>query len=232
METSHENASVDAPDDSSVDDAGKSEAGQEKRTEGSVKYENFQRVLGEKRKAAEENQALKAKIAEFEADEKRRKENELRKQNKYKELLELREKEANDAKSELQLYKQQRENAKKLDSVLKLIPGNVPSDYWMLIDTDKVLVDPESGEVDRSSADIVAKEFIERHSRLIDRPGNNAPPDNQAPQPHGSGKLTYEDWLKLSPADKKARAAELDAPEWMIGKGSHARVLKNEKTGI
>ena len=84
--------------------SGSSEVSQEKRNDGSVKYENYQRVLGEKRKATEEIQALRSRIADYESDEKRRKESELKKQNKYKELLELREKEAEEAKSELNEY--------------------------------------------------------------------------------------------------------------------------------
>lgn len=225
METSQTKSPVGETDFDSVDSNQDSDDVQEKRKDGFVKHENYQRVLSEKRKTAEENQALKAKLREFEDEKKRLQDSELRKQNKYKELLEQKEKELADERSQSAKLKSEREYGIKLRSVLQKISGSVPSDYWQLIDVDSITIDPETGAVDDVSASDVAKEFQEKHGRLIDKPGSH-PSDNKAPKPHGSGKLTHDEWLKLSPTDQRNRASEVEGmPSWMIQGGTATRKL-------
>jgi hypothetical protein len=197
-----------------IDDSGS--AGNQKDV---VKYETYQRTVGQYKKASEENAELRKRLQDLEKAEKARVEQDLLEQNKYKDLLDLREKEAQAAKAELEELKHARIEARKLDAVLKHIQGHVSSEYWVLIDTNKVIINPNTNEIDEASVDLVAKEFVKRHSRLIDFPNsNNARMDNKGAIPNGSGKLTRDEWIKLGATERAKRAKEVaDMPDWMVG---------------
>jgi hypothetical protein len=171
-----------------------------------VARDAYERVLSEKKKLQEQHDALKA-------ESKKLTEAKLTEDQQWKALAEARAEELKAKDGEIQEWKgkytgldRDVTETRKLQSVLGKLPGKVDSAYWDLIPLDKVAVDPETGKVDEASLAKVVKEFETKHARLIDKPGSKLP--NEAAR-GGQGPLTYETWLTLPIAEKKARYKEV-----------------------
>lgn len=185
-----------------------------KAAKDSVAYGTYQKVLGEKKRAAQENSDLRERLAALETADKERQEDELKEQNKYKELLELREKEAAALKAEADQLKEEQRNVRKLNAVVRALPSELPRKYWRFVDLNSVIVNPDTEEVDEMSAKSVAEGFIKEFPEAFGKPG--APKDNQAPVPNGSGEVTLEA-LKAMKTSREARESlsAAGAPDWM-----------------
>jgi len=175
----------------------------------SVSYETHKRLLGEAKRAKEERDRLKAELeakaaAEREAEEKRLAENQ-----EYKKLLEIREKELNEAKGRLDNMSRAQQDAKKLDAFLTSLDGKVDRKYWGLIDIDKIAFDPESQQVDEMSVKSLVDEFRKEHGILIDSQGGTSRLPNTAPGGTG-GMISYKEWLNLPAKEMKARQNDID----------------------
>lgn len=182
----------------------------------SVQYETYRKVLSEKKRQAELNTQLQAKLSELENAEKERQETQLKEQNQWQELAKLKEQEAEQARQEAMALRSQQQDARKLDAVLNALPGQVPRDYWGLIDLEKVIVNPDTGDIEATSVKSLADEFIQRHKRVIDFPGSGARIDPQAPQPNGAGSVSINDFAKMSADEKAANLGKIDGmPDWL-----------------
>jgi flagellar biosynthesis GTPase FlhF len=182
----------------------------------SVRYETYRRVLSEKKREAERRAEVEARLEELEAAERNRKEAELKEQNKYQELLQLREKELAEERQKAKDLEERQINAVKLNKVLDAIPGNVPSKYWVHVDVSKVLVNPNTNEIDPASVQHVVKDFMEEHHQLIERPVSQAKIDPAAPEPNGAGRISADQWNKMSKEERKKSVGQVDGmADWM-----------------
>lgn len=180
------------PDSSGVEQQASGDA----ETKDTVAYETHKKLLGEKKRAAEEAETLKKELAEFKKREKEREETELKAKENWKQLLELREKELNEERTKRTSIEEAIMESKKLSAVLESLNGVVDKQYWSLIPTDKVVVDPASGQPDPASLQSVVREF-EKNYALVVKPktGVKGLPNEAALG--GSEKLTVSQWKAL-----------------------------------
>ena len=170
------------------------------KTEDTVAYESYVKVL-------EEAKAAKKKLKEFEEEKKLKLDEELKAKENWKALLEQREKELGEIKDKYSGLQSGLQNAQKMQAVLKHISGEVPQQYWNLIELDKVVVNPETGEPDAMSVQNYAKEFESKYSLVVQKPNANKLPNNA---PNGTGaKISYDEWLKLPAKEMAAKLKDV-----------------------
>jgi hypothetical protein len=156
-------------------------------------------ILGEKKKLGE-------KLKTFEQQNKERLEKELKEKEDFKSLLTLREEELKSTQEKLSSIHAQQIRGAKLDAFLDSVGGAIQPQYWPLIDLEKIVVNTESGEVDKMSVAKACEEFKKTYSQIVTT-GNAALTPNAAPL---SGEfLTYDNWLKLPLKDQKSRYKEM-----------------------
>jgi len=167
----------------------------------SVSYESYQKVLDEAKKA-------KAKAAEYERAQKAREEEELKKQGEYQKLLAQREEELAKERKDRQELQDKITDSRKINAFLGAVTGEVPKQYWSLIDLDQIAVDPETGMPDEASVKKAAAEFEKQYVDVVKKPTKGKLP-NEAPR-GGSASLTYDAWLKLPLKEQRARMKDVD----------------------
>lgn len=169
---------------------------------GSVAYETHRKLLNEKKKRDEELAQAREMIAKHELDAKERIEADLKQKEDYKKLLELREKELNEMKAESEKFKLRITEAKKLDAFLKAVNGVVPDRYWNMIDTDQIVIDLSTGQVDSISVAKAAETFRVTYPEIVQVKGGTTGMPQNAPA-GGSASITYEEWKNLPAAEMR-----------------------------
>lgn len=172
-----------------------------------VAYETHQKLLGEKKKAAERAAALELELEQFRAKEREREDQELEKQKNYEQLLKNREEELKALKERTAQFETERLQAKKLDAFIKTLGGTLEDKYWSLVDLDKIALDPTTKQVDEMSVAKYVDDYRKTYPETIKRPGAPSMPSH-APQGTG-GRLTYEQWTALPLKEKRARMHEV-----------------------
>lgn len=170
-------------------------------------YESHKKLLGEKKKTAEENAALKAKLAEFEKSQKAAMEAKLLEENNLKELLKLREEELMKERSSREGMEASIQRAMKLNAIQSALDGRLSEKYFDLVDADQIAINPTTGRPDETSVAKFAKAFSAKYPEIVMK-GTSA----QLPNDAAGGavtKLTYEKWLTLPLKEQKARLKEV-----------------------
>lgn len=188
--------------DQSVRDA-KSQDASGTETKESVSYETHRKLLSQRKKDQEELAAIRDELQAFKSSQKQAAEEELAKQGQYKELLDQREKELNEIKTQFGDWKNQVIDNEKIRAFEKHLPGKIKNEeYLNFVDTKKILINPESGTVDEESLKMVVGEFMEQHGdSLVKR-------ENIGKLPSGAAPLVDQRPKKLDVNDKNAwRAA-------------------------
>jgi dsDNA-specific endonuclease/ATPase MutS2 len=167
----------------------------------SVAYDTY-------KKAVDEAKAAKAKVAEFEKAKREAEESKLKQDGEYKKLLEQREQELEEERKGRKDLETKINESRKLNAFLNAVSGEVPKQYWSLIDLENVAVDPETGMPDESSVKRAAEKFEKEYADVIKKPSKSKLP-NDAPK-GGAGKLSYDSWLKLPLKDQLERMKDVD----------------------
>jgi hypothetical protein len=182
--------------------------------DGFVKYESYQKLLDEKKKLQAKFDAIEREKSEIEAEKSRKIEEDLKAKDDWKKLVGLKEqtieglkKENDELKGQLAERDQRRTNGLKMRSFLDSLSGKLDEQYWPLVDLEKIVINPETGMPEPQSAQSLAKEFEAKYPLVIQRAGGPTLP-NDAPKGAGA-KLTYDEWLRLPPDQKKARLSEV-----------------------
>lgn len=158
-----------------------------------VSYETYLKTLNEAKKA-------KQKLTEIDAADKARSDAELARQGEYQKLVEQRDAELVATKNELTSLRQIQADQRKMASVLDLAGGDIDPKWYSLIPYDQVVINPDTGEVDKLSAAKVVAHLKKDFPEIIRMP--NAPRlPSSAPQ--GTGKITRSAWLDLPVAEMK-----------------------------
>lgn len=169
---------------------------------GYVKRESHQKLLAEKKRLAEQMAEKDAQLAKFEADQRQREEDDLQAKEDFKTMLENRDKELAETKSELTNLKTHFSESRKLDAVLSTMQKPLPKKYWGLIPLDEVAIDPTTGNPDEMSVTNVVEKFKETYPEVIAGPipgvGNHL-----APNGNGGASISVDDYNAMSLADKK-----------------------------
>ena len=130
------------------------------RAEETVKYSTYKRVV-----SSEKN--WKAKAEELQARIESEQNAALAEQGKYKELYENAQEANNTLQNQIAQQQKDREDFMKLRAMVGAIDGKVDSKYYGLMPIDKVLVDPETGELDQMSVTKAVETFRQEHGILI-----------------------------------------------------------------
>lgn len=175
-----------------------------------VAYDTYKRVLSEKKKRDQELLELKTKLDSFEKEHKSRRDEELKSQKKFEELLRIREAEKSELESKLKEREERERTAIKLSRFLGSVDGEVPKQYWSLIELDRIQIDEESGLPDEASLEAARRDFMTLYPEVIRKKTSVRVPQDA---PQGSGvKLSYEEWLKLPTKEKKLKLNDIIKP--------------------
>lgn len=187
-----------------------------------VAYETYQRVLDQRKKDQEKLTELQGKLnelSEFKANVEKEaqtvQEEKLKNEGNWKALVEQRDNKIREYEAKLSDLNNKVENYdKNINDMIKLsafdraLGGKLKKDeYYSFVNTDKIVINPETNQVDMDVLKQYANEFQNNHKELIDYDTRKLPGD----APTKSGKLTREEWLKLPLADKKKRLREVMA---------------------
>lgn len=187
-----------------------------------VAYETYKKVLDQRKSDQDKLKETQARLDALEAekrtqeDEKTKsKEKELEASGNWKAILEDREKKLKDLEKENKRLAKENKgfeshitDAKKISALQQKIGGNLKNPkLYDLIDTSKIALDPESGEIDESSVSAYANEFVKEFKFAIDfGKGSNLPGDAA----RGSGtSISLAEWKKLPVAEKRKRIKDV-----------------------
>lgn len=154
-----------------------------------VAYETHRRLLDEKKKLQEKYEALASK-------DKVREEDDAKKRGDFDAILKSREEELKSTRDELTSIRETIKNAQKLTAVLSTAGSPIESKWHGLIDTSKILINPDSGEVDQMSVTKVVEDLRKSWPEMFKNP--NAPKlPADAPLGNSAGKINRSEWLNL-----------------------------------
>ena len=171
------------------------------------------RKLVTQRKNDQEN--LKLLTAKLDTYEKKMKDLEQNSPNTdYKSLLETRNKEleelnksVKEKESVINDYEDKYSRIKKLSAFNEALPAKLKrKEYYAHVDVDKIVVDPDTGEVDQKSLKTYANQFAEDFKDLLDLKGGPNLPNAKST---GTATLSYEAWLALPASEMKKRIGEV-----------------------
>lgn len=177
-----------------------------------VKYETYRKTLSEAKRAKERLAELEREKAERDAADKEAEEQRLKDEQKWKEYAEKKEAEANEWKTKFDTTTSQIVDAKKLDAFLNTLDGKVDRKFWNFIDTDAIMTNPETGEIDDMSVAKTVESFKANYPELIVYPGQKTGLPSESPKP-ATGSLTYDEWRKLPAKEMKTRYHEMRETE-------------------
>jgi len=173
-----------------------------------VSYDTHRKLLSEKKRRDEELREARERLGRFEAEEKKRTEDELLKQQNYEKIIELKNKELEETTQKLSGMQTQFTDMRKFDAFKKALGnGDIDQKYWGLVDLNEIVIHPESTEIDEMSVTKYVDKFQSQFPEVIKRPSGANMPANA---PKGVGQtLTYEEWKKLPAKEMRARLKEV-----------------------
>lgn len=158
------------------------------------------KVILERRAAKSERDQALEQIKTSEEDK-------LKEKEEWKTIAETREQEVGDWKTKYEAKDKDWSNAVKLDSFLKALPGELKSQYYALVDIDKIILNPDSGQPEPTSVEKYAKEFAETFTDVF-APRVKAGLPQHASQPD-SGGITIEQYRQMSSKEMKENAPQI-----------------------
>lgn len=170
-------------------------------SEDKVSYDTYKKILAEKK-------AAQAKLDEYQKESERREAQKLEEQQKYKELYENAKTETQSLSEKVQAYETRWQDAIKLTAFHDALGDTkkIDSKYSGFIDTSKILVDPESGKIDKVSVQKEVERVTNSYPEIVKSTITSHLP-NQSPSSNGT--LTPEQWRKLPLAEMKKRRKEV-----------------------
>jgi hypothetical protein len=132
----------------------------------------------------------------------------LKANERYKELWESTKQENDTLKQNLDSRNQQWNDALKLSAFHDSLGDNrrLETKYSGFIDTDKILLDPETNKVDALSVKKEVDRILKEYPEIIKSTVANHLPNTSPSKP---GTLTPDEWRKLSSAEMKKRRKEV-----------------------
>ena len=127
-----------------------------------VKYETYNKVLTEAKK-------LKDKVKEYETVLQQSQEQKLKEQNEYKLLWEQEKTKAQHLSTVLNEQEKSIINGLKYHEFEKHLGGKLKDkEYATFVDFEKIILNPETKQVDEDSVKVVAADFVKKHSSLVE----------------------------------------------------------------
>lgn len=182
-------------DQSGVSDPSQSgSAAPEPKSNDVVKYETYSRVLAEAKK-------LKEKVKAYEDTLQQTQEAKLKEQNEWKALAEQYKAKLDQTSSVLQEQERSIINGLKYHEFEKHLGGKLKNkDYATFVDFEKIILNPETKQVDPDSVKAVAAEFVKQHPSLVEFGSQGKLPNQAAagyvPTPKPMSEMTKEELEK------------------------------------
>lgn len=179
-----------------------------------VSYESYAKLLDQHKKSQLRLKQVEGKLTEKEGEELKEYEQRLMKSGEVQKLIQIKDekietlsKKAMELEQGFNNLQETLKTAAKTQAVLTRLPGQlVNSEYMAFIDTSKVVLNPDTNEIDNDSVDVVVGEFVKKHPHLIKAETRTLP--NGSPRP--AQKLSYNEWLKLPVKEKRTRLKDVD----------------------
>jgi hypothetical protein len=139
-----------------------------------VKYETYSKVLSEAKK-------LKEKVKEYETVLQQSQEQKLKEQNEWKALAEQYKSKLDQTSHVLQEQEKSIVNGLKFHEFEKHLGGKLKDkDYATFVEFDRIVLNPETKQVDEDSVKTVAADFIKKHASLVEFQGSGKLPNQAA----------------------------------------------------
>lgn len=183
-----QNASGGSSDQTGSSGAADPTTTQTQQTQDKVEYASYKKVLDEKKARDRENAELKRQIEEINAAKRAEEEKKLTESGDLSKILKLKEealktlqKEHEGLKQTLTQREQKEQSARKISAVLNSVNGEIPQQYWGLIDTDQIAIDPETGKPEELSVKKAVEDFEKTYPHVIVKADGTRLP-NEAPR--------------------------------------------------
>lgn len=139
-----------------------------------VKYETYSKVLSEAKK-------LKEKVKEYETVLQQSQEQKLKEQNEWKALAEQYKNKLDQTSHVLQEQEKSIVNGLKYHEFEKHLGGKLKDkDYATFVEFDRIILNPETKQVDEDSVKAVAADFVKKHASLVEFQGSGKLPNQAA----------------------------------------------------
>jgi 4-alpha-glucanotransferase len=156
-----------------------------------VAYDTYRRVLAEAKK-------LKDQVKLYEEEKTKSHEQKLKEQNEWKALAEAKSAQADHLEKAFKEQQEQIVNGMKYQEFEKHLGGRLKNrDYATFIDFDKIVINPETKQIDAESVKGVVSGFVKEHSSLVEFSGSARMP-NEAAKSAAFGTKPVE---KMTPAE-------------------------------
>ena len=174
-----------------------SEAGDNKNNS-PVSYETHRRLLDQKKELAARLQQASAELEEVRSGMQAREQKELEEQNRFKELYEKVRQDNENLQKAISERDAQMQKAIKLDAFQKSLGDKkIDRKYAGFINTDNIIFDPETGNVDELSAQKEVERILAEFPEIV-RVGQTKAMPTQAPAGVSShAKMSMQDRLEL-----------------------------------
>jgi len=180
-----------------------------------VSYETHRKLLGEKKKLAEDFQNIKARLETIEKEKEDAERKKMEEQGEYKKLLDQEREKSKTLETKLEEKDFTERNARKFAAVLNALGGNLDPKFYDLIKYDGVIINPESNEIDQTSSQKIADEFKKTYPECVKKAAHGVSMPSNSPT-GSNGSLSYADWKKLPSSEMKKRLGEVMANEQKI----------------
>ena len=210
METTNQNNPVDSSEnqnsDNPVDETSTNES---ESSDDLVKYSTYKKVLNEKKTLQSKHAEAIAKLAEHEAREKQKEEQQLIADKEFDKVLGERDKQIDELTGRLN------QSTKALDDTIKLQhfisalgSSKIDPKYFGFIPLDDIQIE-EDGNVNKENLMKVVNEFKAEHPRLLVNPKGNLP--NHHVNQEKAGTISYKAWRELkSSKEQSERYKDID----------------------
>jgi 4-alpha-glucanotransferase len=146
----------------------------EQNSNDKVAYDTYRRVLAEAKK-------LKDQVKLYEEEKSKSHEQKLKEQNEWKALAEAKSAQADHLEKAFKEQQEQIVNGMKYQEFEKHLGGRLKNrDYATFIDFDKIVINPETKQIDQDSAKSVVSQFVKEHSSLVEFSGSARMPNEAA----------------------------------------------------
>lgn len=169
-----------------VSDAPQTNSVQPENPQDKVAYDTYRRVLSEAKKLKDELRLIKEQ-------EQKSHETKLKEQNEWKALAEAKSGQVEHLEKAFKDQNEQIVNGMKYQEFEKHLGGRLKDrDYATFIDFDKIVINPETKQIDAESVKGVVAEFVKKHSPLVEFQGTAKIPNVSGSSPSNFGSKSLD----------------------------------------
>lgn len=133
-----------------------------------VAYDTYRKVLSERKRDKEKLSAIEEELSRYRELEKSLEEKKAMEAGQWEKLKQTYLQENESLRTELQDYKKNMIDGRKLQKFLDKIPGTIAKrEYLSFVNTENIVIDPETNEIDELSLDREVGKFMKDHSALV-----------------------------------------------------------------